>query len=51
LMCHPGYDEPAMAGSTYRQERELELELLTHPTVCACVAELGIDLVTFDVLI
>jgi predicted glycoside hydrolase/deacetylase ChbG (UPF0249 family) len=51
LMCHPGYDEPALAGSTYRQERELELELLTHPTVCACVAELGIDLVTFDVLI
>jgi predicted glycoside hydrolase/deacetylase ChbG (UPF0249 family) len=50
LMCHPGYDEPALAGSTYRREREIELELLTHPTVRTCVAELGIDLVTFGVL-
>jgi predicted glycoside hydrolase/deacetylase ChbG (UPF0249 family) len=51
LMCHPGYDDPALAGSTYRRERELELGLLTHPAVRACVAELGIDLVTFDILI
>ena len=50
LMCHPGYDEPALAGSTYRQEREIELDLLTHPAVRASVAELGIDLVTFDIL-
>ena len=50
LMCHPGYDDAALAGSTYRREREIELGLLTHPTVRACVAELGIDLVTFDVL-
>jgi predicted glycoside hydrolase/deacetylase ChbG (UPF0249 family) len=50
LMCHPGYDEPALAGSTYRQERETEATLLTHPAVRKCVAELGIDLVTFDVL-
>jgi len=51
LMCHPGYDESALAGSTYRREREIELALLTHPTVRACVAGLGIDLVTFGVLV
>ena len=50
LMCHPGYDDAALAGSTYRREREIELALLTHPAARTCVAELGIDLVTFDVL-
>ncbi len=50
LMCHPGYDDPALASSTYRQEREAELALLTHPEVRRQVAELGIELVTFDVL-
>jgi predicted glycoside hydrolase/deacetylase ChbG (UPF0249 family) len=50
LMCHPGYDDAGLAGSTYRGEREIELELLTHRAVHACVAELGIDLVTFAVL-
>ena len=47
LMCHPGYVDEALASSTYRQERETELALLTHPTVCACLAELGVDLVNF----
>ncbi len=50
LMCHPGWNDAGLAGSTYRCEREIELKLLTDPTVCACVAELGIDLVRFDVL-
>ncbi len=49
LMCHPGYDGPALASSTYRQERERELELLTHPEVRACVDECGIELVSFGV--
>jgi predicted glycoside hydrolase/deacetylase ChbG (UPF0249 family) len=47
LMCHPGYDEPALASSTYRQERETELALLTHPAVRRQVERLGIELVTF----
>jgi predicted glycoside hydrolase/deacetylase ChbG (UPF0249 family) len=50
LMCHPGYDDPALAPSTYRQERETELALLTDPAVHRYVNELGIELVTFDVL-
>jgi predicted glycoside hydrolase/deacetylase ChbG (UPF0249 family) len=50
LMCHPGYDEPALASSTYRRERETELALLTHPDVHKRVKRLGIELVTFDVL-
>jgi predicted glycoside hydrolase/deacetylase ChbG (UPF0249 family) len=47
LMCHPGYDGPALATSSYRQERETELTLLTHPAVTARVRTLGIELVTF----
>lgn len=50
LMCHPGYDDPALAPSTYRQERETELALLTHPAVYRYVKEAEIELVTFDVL-
>jgi predicted glycoside hydrolase/deacetylase ChbG (UPF0249 family) len=50
LMCHPGYDDPFLAPSTYRQERETELALLTHPTVHRYISEAGIELVTFDVL-
>jgi hypothetical protein len=50
LMCHPGYDEPALASSSYRQERESELRLLTHPEVRRQVERLGIELVTFGTL-
>jgi predicted glycoside hydrolase/deacetylase ChbG (UPF0249 family) len=50
LMCHPGYDDPALASSTYRAEREIELALLTHPAVRTRVEELGIELVTFATL-
>lgn len=50
LMCHPGYDEPALTQSTYRQERETELALLTHPAVRRKVERLGIELVTFGAL-
>jgi predicted glycoside hydrolase/deacetylase ChbG (UPF0249 family) len=49
LMCHPGYVDSALAASTYRREREIELELLTHPAVRDCVAECGIELVAFGV--
>ncbi|MGC9335063.1 MAG: carbohydrate deacetylase [Anaerolineae bacterium] len=50
LMCHPGYDDPALAGSSYRAERELELALLTDPRVRTHVERLGIELVTFGAL-
>ncbi len=50
LMCHPGYDDPALASSTYRAEREIELALLTDPAVGQRVEELGIELVTFAAL-
>lgn len=50
LMCHPGYDEPVLASSSYRQEREIELRLLTHPDVRKQVERLGIELVTFGAL-
>jgi predicted glycoside hydrolase/deacetylase ChbG (UPF0249 family) len=50
LMCHPGYDDAALASSTYRAEREIELKLLTHPAVCEQVQALGIELVTFGTL-
>lgn len=50
LMCHPGYDEPALASSSYRHERETELRLLTHPDVQSRVQQLGIELVTFGAL-
>jgi predicted glycoside hydrolase/deacetylase ChbG (UPF0249 family) len=50
LMCHPGYDDSALAASTYRAERQRELTILTHPAVRARVAELGIELSTFSLL-
>jgi hypothetical protein len=50
LMCHPGYDDPSLTGSSYRRQREAELHLLTHPAVREQVAHLGIELVTFGAL-
>jgi predicted glycoside hydrolase/deacetylase ChbG (UPF0249 family) len=51
LMCHPGYDDPALATSTYRKEREIELALLTHPAVRRRIKELAIELVTYRTLV
>ncbi|MCL7452735.1 MAG: ChbG/HpnK family deacetylase [Anaerolineae bacterium] len=50
LMCHPGYDDPALAGSSYRAEREVELSLLTDRRLRARVDALDIELVTFGCL-
>lgn len=50
LMCHPGYDDEALAASTYRAEREIEKDLLSHSQVRAEVDALGIELVTFGAL-
>jgi chitin disaccharide deacetylase len=50
LMCHPGYDDPGLAGSSYRAEREMELATLTDPAVAAAIRDLGIELARFDAL-
>lgn len=50
LMCHPGYVDPALATSTYRSARELELHLLTDPAIREHLACQGIELVTFGAL-
>jgi predicted glycoside hydrolase/deacetylase ChbG (UPF0249 family) len=50
LMCHPGYDDPDLAPSTYRAEREIELALLTQPAVRERISDLGIERVTYGVL-
>jgi chitin disaccharide deacetylase len=47
LMCHPGYDDPALAGSSYRGERELELQLLTDPDLRRHAEDAGVGLVTY----
>ena len=49
LMCHPGYaDAELLAGSSYNQQREGELAILTDPAVVALVDERGIQLFTFQ---
>jgi predicted glycoside hydrolase/deacetylase ChbG (UPF0249 family) len=48
LMCHPGYDDPAMAGSSYRGERESELHLLTDPALRRHLEERGVGLASYD---
>ena len=50
LMCHPGLNDPDLAASTYRDEREIEMSLLTHPAVSKRVEDKGIELVTFRAL-
>jgi predicted glycoside hydrolase/deacetylase ChbG (UPF0249 family) len=50
LMCHPGYDDPALSSSSYRTERPVELDLLTQPALQKHVAASGIELITFGAL-
>jgi hypothetical protein len=50
LMCHPGHDDPALAGSSYRRERELELRLLTDGVLRRRLQQAGVELVTYGVL-
>jgi predicted glycoside hydrolase/deacetylase ChbG (UPF0249 family) len=46
LACHPGYVDPSLRSS-YRIERELELETLCDPAVRAAVARRAIALIGF----
>lgn len=48
LMVHPGYDDPALADSSFRTQRECELTMLTMPEVRAAIERRGIELVTWD---
>jgi predicted glycoside hydrolase/deacetylase ChbG (UPF0249 family) len=47
LMCHPGYCDLGLSNSSYRHEREIELNLLTNPIVRERLDQLDIKLVTF----
>jgi predicted glycoside hydrolase/deacetylase ChbG (UPF0249 family) len=47
LMCHPGYDDPALGDSSYRREREVELATLCAPAIRALLPEAGIERVSF----
>lgn len=48
LMCHPGYADPILlAGSTYAQQREAELAILTDPEVRQAIERRGIELISF----
>jgi chitin disaccharide deacetylase len=50
LMCHPGYVDPGLGSSSYRNEREVELALLTHPEARERAQAWGVELVTFSAL-
>ena len=51
LMCHPGRaDAELRASSTYVDEREREIDVLTDPRIRELVRERKIDLVGFDLL-
>jgi predicted glycoside hydrolase/deacetylase ChbG (UPF0249 family) len=49
LMCHPGYDDPALADSTFRTQREDEVTYLTSDDVRQAIDDEGIELVTYGV--
>jgi chitin disaccharide deacetylase len=49
LVCHPGYDDSALAnaGTRLRQSRVRELELLTSDAARRELTRAGIDLITY----
>lgn len=51
LMCHPArVDDDLRRGSSYVDDRERELAVLTDERARAAIEELGIELVTFEAL-
>jgi len=51
LMCHPADPDPALlGGSSYAEERGIELDTLTHPRVREAVERLGIELVDYSAI-
>ncbi|HYI15719.1 MAG TPA: ChbG/HpnK family deacetylase [Thermomicrobiales bacterium] len=47
LMCHPGGEDPDIADSSYRRERELELATLCSPDIRTLIEDLQIELTGF----
>ena len=51
LMCHPAEPDAALLnGSTYAEERGIELDTLTHPRVREEIERLGIELANYSEL-
>jgi hypothetical protein len=49
LMCHPGWADDSLRGVTsYADEREKELRILTHPEVTRFEQNEAIELISFD---
>ena len=48
LMCHPGYDAAALADSSYRSEREVELATLCAPEIMKRLLDAKVELASFD---
>ncbi|MFN8413859.1 MAG: carbohydrate deacetylase [Anaerolineales bacterium] len=48
IMCHPGYADPTLlSASSYAKQREIELEVLTDPSIKQNLHSLGIELISF----
>jgi chitin disaccharide deacetylase len=48
IMCHPGYIDPILLGvSSYARQREIELEVLTDPSIKQDILENKIELISF----
>lgn len=47
LMCHPGYVDGDLSGSSYREPREAEIVALCAREVRAAIDEAGVELITF----
>jgi chitin disaccharide deacetylase len=47
ILSHPGFVDEALAHSHYRNRREVEIELLTHPATLECIQAENIHLITF----
>lgn len=50
LMCHPGYDDEALADSSFRDQREEELRMLCSDAARREIERRGIALVDFGIL-
>jgi hypothetical protein len=50
VMCHPGYSAKVPEGHTiYREERELELNVLCSPQLAVWLKDKGIEVTAYDV--
>ena len=48
IMCHPGYTDAAFAAeSVYNNQRDRELEILTHPSIKEAIQANDIQLISF----